>query len=371
VTQRRRVLLLSPLPPPVGGIGTWTLGILRSPLADRFELRVVDTSPTEKSEVAGESRMRFDRVRDATRILRDFVRELVRFRPDVVHVNTSYFWAFLRDGLAVWLASVAGARTLLHFHGGDFPEFVKGTPPLVRRLIHATLRRADRLIALTGPTRVFLEETVGVESVRYVPNFVRLEDFGEVPDRTRRSGPCDVLFVGWIIPAKGIAELLEAARRLPELRFTLVGPTRPDYLATVRPQVDALADRLRLLPALPREQVIDLYRQADVFVLPTWREGFPNVVLEAMAAGLPVVATEVGAIPDAIENGREGFLIPPRDVDALTAALAKLATDRSLRLQMGASARARVEACFSPLAVATRLGEIYDELVPPNDDLVG
>jgi len=363
--RRRRLLLLSPLPPPLGGIPTWTLGVLSSPLAERFEFRVVNTSPSAKAEVSAKSHFRLDRVFDALRILGGLLRELIAFRPDVVHVNTPYFWAFARDGAAVWLTGLFGSRAVLHFRGGDFPEFVASSRPAVRRAIVATLRRAHRLLALTGPTREFLERTVGPATVRHVPNFVDLADFGEPPDRTGRTGPPEVLFVGWMIEAKGVRELLEAARSLPEARFTLVGPGHGEFLARIEPELRALASHVRLLPACPREQVVELYRQADVFVLPTYREGFPNVVLEAMAAGLPVVATPVGAIPDAIEPGREGLLVPPRDAKALRDAIAQLVRDPDLRLAMGRRARERVEREFSRDAVLRRLGEIYDELAPP------
>jgi glycosyltransferase involved in cell wall biosynthesis len=364
-SPRRRLLLVSPLPPPIGGIATWTVAVSRSPLAERFELRIVDTAPSEHAVVSGGSRFRGDRLLDAVRILARLVGELARFRPDVVHVNTSYFWAFLRDGMAVWLAKLAGARVVMHFRGGDFPEFVAGSPPLARRAIVATLARADRLFALTGATRAFLERTVGADAVRYLPNFVELGDFGDPPDRASRAGPVEVLYVGWIIEAKGVLELLEAARRVPDARFTLVGPVQQEFVARIAPALEALGDRVRLLPQRPRAQVIELYRAADVFALPTWREGFPNVVLEAMAAGLPVVATPVGAIPDAVAEGSEGLLVPVRDADALAAAIGRLVADRALRLAMGARARARVEAQFSRRAVVERLGALYDELAPP------
>src|SRR5690606_17645005 len=114
-----------------------------SSLTKRFEVRVVNTSPSVKGEVSGKSELRFDRVLDALRILGGLSRELIRFRPDIVHVNTPYNWAFLRDGLAVWIARLLGARALLHFRGGDFPEFAEGSRPALRRAILATLRHAD------------------------------------------------------------------------------------------------------------------------------------------------------------------------------------------------------------------------------------
>lgn len=361
--RRLRLLLVSPLPPPAGGIATWTQGVVNGPLSDWIDIDVVDSAPSAKQTVHGRSRLRFDRIRDALGLLARLALRLVRHRPDLVHVNTSYFWAFLRDGLAVWMASLAGARTLLHFRGGDFPEFAEGRRGPAGRFVEATLRRADRLLALTGPTRDYLERVASPERVRLVPNFVRLEDFGTPPDRSERgSGPVEVLYVGWIVEPKGIRELLAAAQALPELRFTLVGPVQPDFEASLRETLEVERHHVELLPPQPRDAVLALYRRADVFVLPTWREGFPNVVLEAMAAALPVVATPVGAIPDAVRDGCEGLLVPPRDAESLTAALRSLANDPERRRSLGRAARARAESTFSLDAVADQLASLYEEL---------
>jgi glycosyltransferase involved in cell wall biosynthesis len=199
--------------------------------------------------------------------------------------------------------------------------------------------------------------------VRWVPNFVELADLGPVPDRAGRAGPVNVLFVGWMLEAKGVRELLEALRALPAARLTLIGAEDPQFLASVRGELEALGPRVRRLPPRPREEVMTLYAEADVFVLPTWREGFPNVVLEAMAAGLPVVATPVGAIPEAVRDGEEGLLVPVRDPVALTSALRRLIDDRGLRLALGARARARAESVFSMEAVTAQLESLYRELL--------
>lgn len=362
--RRPRLLMVSALPPPTGGIPTWTAAILRSDLARHFEIRVVNTAPSRADAVSSESRFRWDRASDAVRILVRWLFELVRFRPDLVHVNTPYYWAFLRDSLALWTASFAGARTLLHPRGGEFPDFVREAPGWLGRWIVATLRRADRCIALTRPNQELLESIVGPERVRFVPNFIELAAVPPVPDRSARAdGPVNVLFVGWMIETKGVRELLAAARALPEARFTLIGEQDPVFLASLKDELDALSDHVRLIPPSPREEVMALYVEADVFVLPTWHEGFPNVVLEAMSAGLPVVATPVGAIPEAIRDGQEGLLVPVRDATALAAALRRLVEDRELRLAMGRRARERAESVFSMDAVTAQLESIYRELL--------
>lgn len=360
--RRPRILLYSPVPPPTGGIATWARAVLDSFLADRYALHLIDTSPPMQSGAESRSRLRWNRVLPGFRILAGLLWQSIRRRPQVVHINSSYHWAFVRDGLALWIARLLGIRTVLHLRGGDFPEFVESKRPLARRAIEATLRRADRILVLTEATRTFLATVVEPGSLRKLPNFVDVQPFGALPDRSRREGPVEILFVGWILEAKGIGELLEAAECVPEARFTIVGPADPAFLRRIEPAVRALAERVRLLAPRPREQLLSLYREADLFVLPTWREGFPNVVLEAMAAGLPVVATPVGAIPDAIRNDSEGLLVEPRNPRELARALTALVRDPERRRAMGARARTRVEAEFSLPVVLEQLCEVYDSL---------
>jgi glycosyltransferase involved in cell wall biosynthesis len=231
----------------------------------------------------------------------------------------------------------------------------------VRGFIRATLRRTDRVIALTEHTRRWFTQEIEPERVRYLPNFVRLDAIGPPPDRRGRSGRVEVLFVGWILEAKGVRELLAAARGIPEARFTLVGPEEPSFTATIADDLRALGDRVRVLPVQPREEIFRLYREADIFALPTWREGFPNVVIEAMASGLPVVATPVGAIPEALEDGRSGLLVPVRDAVALETALRGLVESPARRAELGARARERVEAVFGFERVVARLDAIYQQ----------
>lgn len=361
--RRPRLLFTSPLPPPPGGIATWTQAVLQSDLQQAFDLDIVNTALDEETSVTGASRFRLDRALHALLLVTRLCGRLLRFRPDVIHVNTPFRWALWRDGLFVWLGSLAGASTVLHFRGGDFSRTLPESGPLYRVFARSVLRRADRLIALDQETARFLREQVAGDSVRYLPNFVRIEEFGAPPRRDERASTrVEILFVGWLVAEKGVVELLEAFSSLPRARLTLAGPADPAFLARLEPQTRALGDALRVLPSQPKPEIRRLYEEADVFVLPTWREGFPNVVLEAMAAGLPIVATPVGAIPDAVRDGREGLLVPPREPAALGTALRRLVEDRELRLALGRHARERVEECFSMPAVVGALVNIYREL---------
>jgi len=333
-------------------------------LQERFTVRVFDTSARDKENVSSVSRFRIDKGLQAAGLALRLLRELVRFRPNLVHVNTPYNWALFRDGLFVLLARMTGTSTLLHFRGGDFPEVVRSSSSIRRLVIRAILSLPDRLLAVDRHTEAFLAENFGSDVVRYLPNFVQGEDFDHRIPRVDRDGnQPEVLYVGWILETKGIGDLLCAARALKGVRFTLVGPVDAEFMAKIREEIASLGDRVQLIPPQPSLRIREFYARADLFVLPSWREGFPNVILEAMAAGLPVVATTVGAIPDAVRHEKDGLLVPPRDTEALTAALERLVSDSNARKRMGESGKARVRENFEMDRVLERLAGIYDELL--------
>ena len=358
-----RVLLVSSLPPPEGGISTWTCIALASPLATEFEIRVLDTAPPDKQGVSADRIFRPVRAVAAVRVLLRAVWLFLRFRPHVVHVNTPYAWAFVRDGAVCWLAWLFGVRSLLHFHGSLFPDFVESLGPWARRIIWATLERCSLLVALEAKTDTYLRTGVRRARVVQLPNPIALEAFSGVPRVPSGSKDrVELLYVGWVVESKGIRELLEAVAEISEVRLSLLGPEEPEFLQKLEPMLQRLGDRVVRMGACPYDRVIEAFGRSDIHVLPSHVEAFPFVVLEAMAAGRPVVATEVGAIPEMVRDGVDGFVVPPRDASALGARLTQLVADDDLRVRMGASGRARVEEHYAVPVVLGRLAEFYREL---------
>ncbi len=358
-----RVLLVSSLPPPEGGISTWTCVALASPLAEEFEIRVLDTAPPDKQGVSAERIFRPVRAVAAVRVLLRAVWLFLWFRPHVVHVNTPYAWAFVRDGAVCWLAWLFRVRSLLHFHGSLFPDFVESLGPWARKIIWATLERCSLLVALESKTSNYLRSGIRRARVVELPNPIAMEAFSGVPPVRRGSDrPVEILYVGWVVESKGIRELLEAVEGNPGVRLSLLGPEEPEFLQKIEPLLQRLGDRVVRMGACPYERVIEAFAQSDIHVLPSHVEAFPFVVLEAMAAGRPVVATDVGAISEMVRDGVDGFVVPPRETSALAERLSQLAVDEDLRVRMGANGKVRVEENYSVSVVLGRLAEFYREL---------
>ncbi|HPT96485.1 MAG TPA: glycosyltransferase family 4 protein [Armatimonadota bacterium] len=231
--------------------------------------------------------------------------------------------------------------------------------------LEANLRGAAFVVTCTGYNREHLiREHLGVPAEKIHRVYHGIDTRRFAPAKERGTGPAQILAVGRLLPKKGLHHLVAACGALRErgVAFQLIvagdGPER-DRLERLAAG-HGIAGNTTFLGEVVQEELVAVYAQADLFALPCVvtpegdRDGLPNVILEAMASALPVVSTRVSAIPEAVEDGVTGLLVPPGDVDALAAALEKLIRDAGLRQRLGEAGRARVERDFdiwnSPLA---------------------
>jgi len=285
-------------------------------------------------------------------------------RPAIVHVHAASRASFLRKSLLLALARACGCRTVFHLHGGGFRQFAgQEAGPLLRWWIGHTLRASSAVLALSDSWAEYLRQLAPGARVRVLPNAVALP-----PLQPQRQEPGRILFLGRAEAAKGIEELLAAAARLqrdfPALRLVVAGDGDLDALRA-RAGALGLAPRLEVLGWIDVAARAEQLARAAVFCLPSYLEGLPMAMLEAMAAGKPVVVTAVGGIPEVIEDGRNGLLVAPRDAAALAAALGRLLAGPALAAQLGAQARATIDARFSAPVVLEQLSDLYRELAGP------
>jgi phenylacetate-CoA ligase len=276
---------------------------------------------------------------------------LLRAHPRIVHVHAASHASFYRKAILLAVARARGCRTVFHLHGGAFQAFSRRHRYIVRH----TLRRSDAVLALSDGWADYLRRFAPDARVSVLPNAVPVP--GQVDNS--RVEPGRILFLGRLEEAKGVDELIEAVARLlprfPTLKLVLAGQgdlaREPGGHVVLPGWIDA-----------PRRA--DELQRAAIFCLPSHAEGLPLALLEAMAAGKPVIATAVGAVPEALADG-SGLLVPPRDVAALATALATLLDDPPAAAAMGARARAVVAARYDSAAIGARLAALYRQLDRP------
>lgn len=266
-------------------------------------------------------------------------------KTDIVHLHFAKKGSVWRKFILARIASLFHHPVLLHAHSGAFPDFYRAQKGWQRRWIARTVQNASRLIVLTEQWRQYYCEALDVpeEQVVVLPNPVNLPE--QLPDRAGRD-TITFVFLGRIDENKGAHRVIQAVSLLPahlqqRARFILAGDgdveaARRQAQSLNLPQVAVLG----WIEPSRREAVL---AEGDVLLLPSLREGLPMSILEAMSWGLPVITSPVGGIPEVVQDGFNGFLVPPTDIPALANAMQKLIEDEPLRLQMGASARASVE----------------------------
>ena len=356
------MLVIGALPPPMGGVGALMLAILRSPLKERWELEVFSLSKPQQ-----EGKPSTVTLWDVAWTLLHLVRlpwRLITRRPRVVLLQSTADTGYLRDLALLLECRVLAVPVVLHWHGAPDSRQFPGTASWRRRLFGVGVALSQGFIVLGDSYREYFERFVPASKLAVIPNFVdgavfRPADHARAPGEEVRA-----LFVGRVGPLKGTDLLLDALSRAresaPGLRLTLVGAGEsPAAFAQAQAHPVARSGAARLCGALADERIAE-YRAADLFVLPTRTDSFPIAVLEAMACGLPVIASDVGAIPWMLDEGGCGVLVPSGDANALARALAELALDPALRARMGASARARQQARFDSRAASQALEGVLE-----------
>jgi glycosyltransferase involved in cell wall biosynthesis len=366
---RPRVLFVGPTPPPHYGNAVWSGTILTSErVRAAVELRHFDTS--DPRPIANMGRLDPRNVLLALRHIRQMGVAFPGWHPDLVYVPISQnALGFLRDALLIHRARSRGWPVVAHLHGGDFPRFAHRSRWPVRVMVRRTLARVTEGWVLGEGLRSQFEDLLPPQKIRVVPNGIPdwTLDHEEAPAPDPEASPT-LLFLGQISRRKGVFDLLEGAMRPARegisFRLILAGgwkraeeeeEARPlirrlegQGIEVVRPGVVTGAEKWRL------------FSSADLFVLPSHGEGQPLTILEAMAGGLPVVATPVGAIPDAVVEGETGLLVPPGEPEALGRALGDLLTDAPRRRVLGSAGRRRYEARFTDDALARSFVEAVE-----------
>lgn len=351
------MLMVGAFPPPdrhiFGGMVTSCTALMRSSLPTR-----VDVIPVDSTQISNPPPPLPLRLLLAVPRLFRYVVCFERVRPDVVVLFVALGASVIEKGAMAWYARFRAVPAVMFPRGGGLVAAC-ATSPFTNLWVRAAFRGARRVFCQSLHWQRFAQDRLGfaAEDTPVIPNWTATEDLLEVGrrrlavDRARRPDvtPVRLVFVGWLDFEKGIAELIAACEALaPRLQFTLDLVGEGNAVAWARDRVDAsgLGGRVRFRGWLAGADLVGAFAAADVLVLPSWAEGLPNAMIEAMAAGLAVVVTPVGSVPDVVSDGKEALLVPVRDVDALTAAVERVIIDADVRHRLGTAAHQRASTLF-------------------------
>jgi glycosyltransferase involved in cell wall biosynthesis len=287
-----------------------------------------------------------------------------RHRRAVLHVHSASRASFWRKSVFMSLALLARWPVIFHLHGGGFATFYDAEcGPVARAVVRFFLDHAACIVVVSERWCAWMHRATRNPRVVVIANAVSL------PPAAAQREPALVAFAGRCSAQKGVPELLRSAAalagRFPALRVECAGDGDLDAM---RAQARALGlgGRVDFPGWIGPRQRADLLARATVFVLPSRAEGLPMALLEAMAAGCPVIASAVGGIPDLISDGFNGLLVPPGDAEALARALERLLADPPLAYAMGRAARATIASRFTAERAVERVGRLYAELGVPS-----
>ncbi|UCG33056.1 MAG: glycosyltransferase family 4 protein [Phycisphaerales bacterium] len=364
--SKPRVLMIGPTPPAVGGMVSVMQTLVTSPLRHTVHLSVLSANPSwfRKWGPVG-SLLRH------SSLLFTLLWRVLRTRADIVHIHASSFFTFYRHLLDLAFLRLLRRRVLLHLHGGYFDDFYRRATGPGRLLIRAGLRKAHAVVVLSEPWRHWIGTVVPTANVHVIPNAVHMPELD--PPRTYAPRPtCRFLYLGTLSEHKGLFDLLTATAKLrdDELPFEVIlagpwgspgdGSRFTDALCR-----HGLNDVVRHAGIADGDERVRLLRQADVFILPSHREAMPVAILEAMSFALPVIATDVGAVVEAVPHMQAGLILSPHSPDRLAAAMRTLITDPDLRNTLGSQARRRAARHYNDNLQADAVLALYQSLLPP------
>lgn len=362
----RKILICAPYGTIIGGISRWTEHIVNYYASlDKKDVEL-SLMPTGRIAFINPDPSLIFRLKsgfvDFSKILKRYYKLLKSFSPEIVHITTSASISLLKDIVMLKLAKHHKAKGIIHFRFGRIPELsIKRNWEW--KLLKKVINISDVAIVIDQSSYNTLV-TNGFSNIKMLPNPLApsvskiINDHKEIERKDR-----NLLFVGHVVKSKGVFELVEACRTIKDIHLKIIGRQVPGIKEKLleKAVLNAYNPWIEIVGEINHEDIIKEMLSSDIFVLPTYTEGFPNVILESMACSCSIVASAVGAIPEMLGE-KSGILVEPKKVSMLNEAIILLLTDRNLARICGDNAKKRVEENYSMPKVWNQLIDIWAKI---------
>lgn len=280
----------------------------------------------------------------------------------------SYKGSFFRKYYVAKLCKKNNKKVIIHLHGSEFKDFYYSGDENRKAKIQELFNLADVTIVLGESWREFITSISPKANVVIVNNAVKIPDIGEKKLHERVT----FLFLGALIKRKGVMDLLQATKQLvnegvTSFKVLIAGGGEEEQLLKQYVTENKISDYVEFLGWVGNDDKPGLFEKSDVLVLPSYNEGLPIAILEAMSYGLPIISTNVGSISEAVIDGKNGYLFTPGNIDILQELMKNFVCDKSLWKKFSQKSKSISKLKFSEDTFFEKIENIYKELDENNE----
>lgn len=363
--ERKRICMIVQQRDVKGGIAAVVEGYYDSALEERYNIRFV------------ESYCDGPKIKKLLKAIGAYIRYfwvLCSFKPDLVHVHSSFGPSFYRMQPFLYMAKRRNIPVVDHCHGADFDEFYTNAPDRKKKRIKKVFSDFSKVIVLSKKWQDKMALIVPKEHTEVIENYCRPVSKEHLRGRLdERFSAKKILFLGEIGKRKGgfdFARIVkETLERMPDAKFVFCGEGNAEDTRTIKEEIEslnpgAMESGLVRFPGWVRdkdkEKVLD---EASVFILPSYNEGLPMSILDAMAYGLPIISTNVGGIPELVNKGQNGFLSDPGDASDMAGHIADILSDQGMYYKMSEESLNTAKERFGFDAHIKKLADVYESVM--------
>ncbi|MCG8734319.1 glycosyltransferase family 4 protein [Tenacibaculum finnmarkense] len=370
VKSKPKILLCAPHGGAVGGIAKWTGHILKYyEMKKDISVELSLFNMKRKNPIyANTSKLKriYSGLKEYYNLIRSYKNKIVVDKIDVVHITSSASFGLFRDLLMLKYAKKSNVKSIIHFRFGRIPELFEKNN-WEKRLIDKVIKKADKVIVIDKLSHEILLN-YGYKNIVLLPNpLAPIVDSIIKQNNTIKRIDRTLMFVGHIVETKGVFELVRVCKEIPNIQLKMIGAVSEETKERLIKLGGINHQKwLNFVGELDFTNVIKEMLSAGVFVLPTYTEGFPNVIIESMACACPIVASSVGAIPEMLDlkgNKDYGICIEAKNEKQLKEAIEKMINNRDFAIQSGNNAQRRVNELYTMQIVCQGLESIWKSMV--------